>query len=104
MKEGKKKIIGLIGMFLMGAFFVNGQSGNPNWIVSKDVQRVANKDKFAREELRGSYFQAKSVDFPSTVISKRVVRQEEISTKGNVESKGTNDWIISKGVHRYNEK
>jgi hypothetical protein len=103
MKEGKK-IIGLIGMFLMGAFFVNAQSGNPNWIVSKDVQRIANKDWFAKEELRGSYFQAKSVDFPSTVISKRVFRKEASATKGNIESKGTNDWVISKGVHRYNRK
>ena len=103
MIEGKR-ITGLIGMLLMGAFFVNAQSGNPNWIVSKDVQRIANKDKFAKEELSGSYFRAKSVDFPSIVISKGVFRREAIVTKGNIESKGTNDWVISKGVHRYNKK
>jgi hypothetical protein len=103
MKEGKK-IIGLIGMFLLSAFFVNAQSSNPNWIVSKDVQRIVNQDRFAKEVLRGSYFQAKSVDFPSTVISKRVIRKEAIATKGNIESKGTNDWVISKGVHRYHKK
>ena len=88
----------------MGAFFVNAQSGNPNWIVSKDVQRIANRDRFAKEELCGSYFRAKSVDFPSTVISKGVFRKEAIATKGNIESKGTNDWVISKGVHRHNKK
>jgi len=88
----------------MGAFFVNAQSGNLNWIVSKDVQRIANKDKFAKEELSGSYFRAKSVDFPSIVISKGVFRREAIVTKGNIESKGTNDWVISKGVQRYNKK
>ena len=103
MKEGKK-IIGLLGLFLMGAFFTNAQSVNPNWIVSKDVQRIANKDSFAREELSGSQFRAKSVGFPSVVISKGVFRREATATKGNIKSKGTNDWVISKGVHRYSKK
>jgi len=100
----RKKIIGLIGLFLMGAFFANAQASNPNWIVSKDVQRVANKAAFSNEERDRSHFRAASVDFPSIVISKGVFRKESVASRGNIESKGTPAWVISKGVHRIGKK
>lgn len=88
----------------MGVFFVNAQSANPNWTISKDVQRVANKDRFAEEELRNSFFEVKTADFPSFVISKGVFRKETVEATGNIESKNTNDWVVSKGVHRIHKK
>ena len=88
----------------MGAFFANAQSGNPNWIISKDVQHVANKAAFAKEELDRSHLQVASVDFPSIVVSKGVFRKESIARRGNIKSEGIPAWVISKGVHRFGKK
>ncbi len=100
------KHAGLLGLFLMGAILVNAQSKNdPSWIVSKDVQKVANKKNFEDEAKRGSQLQAKSIS-QLWVISKGVNRPSgaETITKGNVVSKGIPDWTISKGVHRKRNK
>lgn len=89
-------------MFLMGVIFVNAQSKNdPSWMVSKDVQKVANKKNFEAESKRGSQVQANSIS-QLWVVSKGVnsTKSSEAVAKGNVASKGIPAWTISKGVHQ----
>lgn len=93
--------ISLIAMLVVGSFVVNAQTSS--WPVSKDVQRYANKSMLADENLRKSHIEAKSVDFPSIVVSKRVIRKDNVST-GNVRSTGYPMWTVSKGVNRYSNK
>lgn len=102
MKNGILKI-SLIEMFVAGSFLVNAQTKNSIWPVSKDVQRYANKSMFADEDLKKSHIQAKTVDFPSIVVSKRVLRKDNVTT-GNVRSTGYPMWTVSKGVNRVNNK
>jgi hypothetical protein len=99
--------IGVLGLFLTGAFFANAQSNidNPAWIVSKDVQRLANKKMFQDENIRSSHIYAVQVS-PTWMISKGVHRtaSDQVSAKGNVKSKGIPLWTISKGVQRIGRK
>lgn len=97
------KRAGLLGLLLIGVILVNAQSSknDPSWIVSKDVQKVANKKNFEDEAKRGSQLRAKSIN-QLWVISKDVNRSNntETVTKGNVASIGIPAWTISKGVHQ----
>lgn len=99
--------IAVLGLFLTGAFFANAQSNIENraWIVSKDVQRVANKSMFQDENLRSSHIYALQVS-PTWVISKGVHRtaSDQVPDKGNIKSKGIPVWTISKGVQRIGRK
>ena len=102
----KKQLIGitLTGMFLMGAVFANAQSAGSTWVVTKDVQRVANKMAFENEDIKKSHIQASTVSFPAIVISKGIVRPADTYAKGNIVSKGYPTWTISKGVARKNQE
>jgi hypothetical protein len=101
----KKQVIGitLMSMFLMGAVFANAQSGS-SLVVSKDVQRVANKKAFENRDIERSHIQASTVSFPAIVISKGIVRPSEVYAKGNIVSKGYPTWAISKGIARKNQE
>ena len=104
MEKGWKERIGFMGLFVLGVFFANAQASNshPGWVVSKDVQKVANKKMYDDEKLRKSHFRAPSVGLPSWIISKGVHRggSESSQPKGNVSMIGYPSWIISKGVQR----
>jgi hypothetical protein len=102
----KKQVIGitLMSMFLMSAVFANAQSSSSAWVVSKDVQRIANKKSFEDENARRSHIQASTVSLPAIVISKGIARPADDYTKGNIISKGYPTWAISKGVARKNQE
>jgi hypothetical protein len=96
------KKIAVLGLFLTGALVLNAQTNNPNpgWMVSKGVQKVANKKAFEAESLRSISIQANSLS-QSWVITKGVNRATGTSSQaGNVVSKGIPAWTISKGVHK----
>lgn len=101
MKKQIIKGIGLVCLLMTAAIFVNAQSGNSSLVVSKDVQRVANKKAFENNE---SNIQARSLAFPAIVISKGIARAPQAQTQGNVVSKGYPTWAISKGVARQNQQ
>ena len=102
--EKNVKRITLMGLFLLGVFFANAQTreSHPAWVVSKDVQKVANKKMYDDENMRKSHMMAPSIGAPSWIISKGVHRSGKESTqlRGNVTMKGYPSWIISKGVQR----
>ena len=98
-----KNVVTLIGLLLTGAIFANAQSGT-DWMVSKGVQRVANKKTFEAERSRNAHIEAKTIAFPSIVVSKVIARTDETPALGNVESKGYPTWAISKGVARKNQE
>ncbi len=104
MEKNVRKRIALMGLFLLGVFFTNAQTreSHPAWVVSKDVQKVANKKMYNDENMRKSYMMAPSVGTPSWIISKGVYRydKESAPSQGNVAMKGYPSWIISKGVQR----
>lgn len=97
-----KNVVTFIGLFLTGAILANAQSGT-DWMVSKGVQHVANKKTFEAEKLRNTRVEAKTVAFPSIVVSKGIRRTDE-TAQGNIESKGYPTWAISKGVARKNQE
>ena len=92
-----KKGIGLITLFVLGAFIVNAQN---SLTVSKGVQHVANKKAFEDEKARKSQLQANSVEFPAIVVSKGVASTSENQSAGNIESTGYPAVAVSKGVAR----
>lgn len=102
MKKGIR-IFGMAGLLLVGAIFTNAQSNNSP-IVSKGVQQYANKKAFENEKQNNSHIQAKSVAFPTIVLSKGITRPAAIEVQGNIESKGYPTWAISKGVARQNQE
>ena len=104
----KKSLIKTLAAFsLMGfAIMANGQSvEQPAWSVSKDVQKVANKQLFEDESLKASHINA-VVMSPTWNVSKGVHQIGKSSDvgKGNVVSTGVPDWVISKGVQRIQRK
>jgi hypothetical protein len=101
----RKQLKGIVVMcmLLMAAIVVSAQSG-PSSIVSKDVQRVANKKAFENEDLNKSNIQAQSIPFPAIVVSKGVVGSTDAQSQGNITSKGYPTWAISKGVARQNQE
>jgi galactitol-specific phosphotransferase system IIB component len=96
--------ITLVGLMAMASIAVNAQSVNSSLIVSKDVQRVANKKAFENKNLTSSNIQALSQPFPAIVISKGIVRSAASAPQGNIVSKGYPTWAISKGVARKNQE
>ena len=97
-------IISLLYFNLL-SLVTNAQETNPKsntaWIISKDVQKIANKKK-----LENSYSRAiRSIGHPAAVVSKgvhkiKMTSQQEVTAKGNMPSKGSPNWIVSKEVHR----
>jgi hypothetical protein len=96
----KTLIVGLI-LIGFGLFTSHQLMAQTAWTVSKDVQKVANKELFSDEELMKSHIHAMSLN-QSWVVSKgvsNVGRTETAVATGNIRS-SNNDWAISKGVHR----
>ena len=96
--------ITVVGIMAMASITVNAQAVNSSRIVSKDVQRVANKKAFENKNLTSSNIQALSQPFPAIVISKGIVRSPASPPQGNIVSKGYPTWAISKGVARKNQE
>jgi hypothetical protein len=96
------KRVALVASFLVCGFFASAQS--PAWNTSKDVQRVANKEMFADEQLRNSHIDAVSVGYPYWALAKGVMAvsaNQDMSlqlAKGNIASSGYPMWTVSKGV------
>jgi hypothetical protein len=108
MKNGLK--LGLLGLFLAGAFVVNAQTNNSHPWISKDVQKIANKKMLNDVDYKASHIEATTVGYPAVAMSKgvhKVSASSEISTsatKGNMISKGYPYWTVSKGVQRIGRK
>ena len=102
----KNKILGvvLICLMAMASIAVSAQSVTSSLVVSKDVQRVANKQVLENEDLTKSNIKAQSQPFPAIVISKGIVRSAEAAPEGNIVSKGYPTWAISKGVARQSQE
>jgi hypothetical protein len=97
-----KKSVLLLSLLIGGVTAAEAQSGKdiPAWIISKKVQRVANKQVFDNSDLRRSHIAANTTR-PTWFISKPVHRSKDTTVrKGNVKSTGTPAWTISKPVHR----
>jgi hypothetical protein len=105
MKNGVR--FSLLCLFLVPAFFAGAQSNNSHPWISKDVQRVANKNMLENEIRNNTHIEAKSVGYPAVALSKgvhRIGKTSVTTTKGNIVSKGYPDWTISKGVQRIGRK
>ena len=88
------------------AVMANGQSTDqPAWSVSKDVQKIANKQLFEDESLKASHINAVVVS-STWNISKGVHQIGQSSEVGNsnIVSTGVPDWVVSKGVQRVQRK
>lgn len=97
--------LSLAGFFLAATILVNAQSNtNPSWMVSKGVQKVANKKNFENEAKSGRQLSATSLS-QLWAISKGVNSSldSEPLAKGNLPSTGVPSWTISKGVHQTKE-
>ena len=103
MKTGIKGI-GLLSILLLASFVIQAQNGNNSLVVSKGVQQVANKKKFADENKENTNIQVKTVAMPAMVVSKGVAQTSQEPAEGNIESKGYPTWAISKGVARKNQE
>lgn len=73
---------------------------NPNWIISKDVQKFSNRNLWS-----GPSLTIASLGTPDWVQSKGVMKGSKLKIKrtsetGNLVSRGYPQWIISKGVQR----
>lgn len=101
----KKIGILVLATFIVGLAFTNVNAQKKTWVVSKDVQKVANKKEYKSTESEESHIKPVSYDYPLVVLSKDVQKvsnpemQNQVA-QGNVVSKGTPDWVVSKGVHR----
>jgi hypothetical protein len=104
----KKTRIILLATFMVGLGFATVNAQDKTWVVSKDVQKVANKKQYENTESEKSHLKPTSYSFPAVVLSKDVQKVSNPSLQnqapqGNIVSKGTPDWVVSKGVHRSNK-
>jgi hypothetical protein len=102
--KNKVKGVVLICLMVMASIAVSAQSVTSSLVVSKDVQRVANKQNLENEDLTKSNITAQSQPFPAIVVSKGIVRSDASAADGNIVSKGYPTWAISKGVARQNQE
>lgn len=90
------------GMFFVGAAAsVQAQTAPESvWASTKGVQKVANKQLFEDESIKGSHIHAVVLS-PSWNISKGVqsINRTESMGQANI-SGGSSDWQISKGVQQ----
>lgn len=96
------KTMALMALLVTSISFANAQTGtDPAWPISKDVQKIANQKSLSDPSMRRSHIRAKSLD-AHWFVSKRATQasRESMMAKGNVASKGTPSWVISKGVQR----
>lgn len=90
----------LVSIFSQLTFFAAAQSEGTHRPVSKEVQKISNKDWLLNEDL----LTVSSVGYPSWTLSKEVVLTSNRIIKeplsGNMISLGYPVWTISKGVHK----
>lgn len=100
----RKNIIAGLILAGFGLFLNTALLAQTPWL-SKDVQKVANKKELAKEEQSNSHIQAVSLD-QNWALSKGIssVGQAETTSEGNIQSTGTPQVAISKGVHKMNTK
>jgi hypothetical protein len=100
----RKKIFAALILAGAGLFFSADLIAQTPWL-SKDVQKVANKKQLEKDEQSNSNIEAVSVD-QSWVLTKGVstVGMPETQPAGNIQSTGTPDVAISKGVHQKKSK
>lgn len=93
-------VIILVSIFSLLTFFATAGSAGSHRPVSKEVQKISNKDWLLGENL----LTVSSVGYPSLTLSKEVVLTSNRITKeslsGNMISLGYPVWTISKGVHK----
>lgn len=88
-------------LLLTAGFAVaQAQSTTPAWIVSKPVNKIANKKLFEDHRLGASHIVAASAAQVNPASTKAVHRMDQPRTEGNVPSKGYPAWTISKAVQR----
>ena len=91
--------------FLMATSFAYAQTSSKTaWIVSKNVNKIANKKLKADSESNVTHVEAKTVSYPTVAISKGIHRSSvspsETESQGNIVSKGYPSWTVSKAIHR----
>lgn len=93
-------VIFLVSFFSLLTFFATAQSAGNHRPVSKEVQKISNKDWLLGEHL----LTVSSVGYPSWTLSKEVLLTSNHITKesapGNMISAGYPVWTISKAVHK----
>ena len=100
----KKKIFA--GLILAGfGLLLNADLLAQTPWLSKDVQKFANKKQLERDKHSNTNIQAVSMD-DSWVLSKGIsaVGRTETQNAGNIQSTGTPQVAISKGVHQIKPK
>ena len=93
-------------MFFVGvAVAANAQTADQTvWASTKGVQKIANKQLFEDESIRGSHIHA-IVLSPTWNISKGVAGINRTQDVGQANiSGGSSDWQISKGVQKIQRK
>ena len=92
---------GLATMLLVATGVANAQTADQTvWASTKGVQKVANKQLFEDNSIKGSHIHA-IVLSPTWNISKGVaaINREEAVGQANIRG-GSSDWQISKGVQK----
>ena len=92
----------MVVMVLMtaGVAAAQTQSNTPSWIVSKPVNKIANKKLFEDHRLSASHIMVATTAHPNRVSAKAVHRTAQPRHEGNIPSKGYPMWTVSKKVHR----
>jgi hypothetical protein len=68
----KKIRVILLATFMVGLGFASVNAQDKTWVVSKDVQKVANKKQYENTESEKSHLKPTSYSFPAVVLSKDV--------------------------------
>ena len=100
----RKKIFTVLTLAGLGLFFSTAVLAQTAWL-SKDVQKIANKEQLKKDQHSNSNIQAVSLD-QSWVLSKGISNVERTKTKsaGNIQSTDFPQVAVSKGVHQIKSK
>lgn len=94
----KTKNISFTIVLAMFIFNASAQNDITQRVISKDVQKIANKEMLSNERL----LTVASLGYPAWIISKNVqaAGNKQPVVAGNMISAGYPFWTISKGVYR----
>ncbi len=100
----RKSIFAVMILAGVGLFFSSDLLAQTPWL-SKDVQKVANKKQLEQEKNSNTNIQAVSTD-QSWVLTKGIssIGTTDEQSAGNIQSTGTPQVAISKGVHQTKPK
>ena len=96
-------MMAVVVLMTAGVAAAQTQSTTPSWIVSKPVNKIANKKLFEDHRLGASHIMVTTTAHPNRVSAKAVHRTAQPRAEGNIPSKGYPTWTISKGIHRQSE-